>query len=72
MSLLPFLISGLGIGAVYALSSSGVSKVLDLSYDASTYYYAVVIGADDTPYLTTGSVGDNSTTVTPITPVLET
>lgn len=63
---------GTGGGAVYALSSSGVSKVLDLSYDASTYYYAVVIGADDTPYLTTGSVGDNSTTVTPITPVLET
>ncbi|WP_111509299.1 hypothetical protein [Mycobacterium kyogaense] len=54
-------------GAVYALTASGVTKVLDIPYAAGTYAVGVVIGADGTPYLTTGSNADNSTTVTPIT-----
>lgn len=54
-------------GAVYALSNSGVTKVLDVPYTQDTYVYGVVIGADGTPYLTTGSRADNSTTVIPIT-----
>lgn len=54
-------------GAVYALSTSGVNKVLDIPYTPGTYVYGVVVGADGTPYLTMGSRADNSTTVTPIT-----
>lgn len=54
-------------GAVYALSTSGVTKVLDIPYTPGTYVYGVVVGADGTPYLTMGSRADNSTTVTPIT-----
>ncbi len=51
-------------GAVYALSASGVTKVLDLPYVAGTTVYYVVIGADGTPYLTTGT--DDSTTISPL------
>ncbi|MCG7594410.1 hypothetical protein [Mycobacterium sp. PSTR-4-N] len=51
-------------GAVYALSTSGVNKLLDIPFAAGMPVYAVVIGADGTPYLTTGS--GNSTTVTPL------
>lgn len=49
---------------MYALSASGVNKLLDIPFVAGMPVYAVVVGADGTPYLTTGS--GNSTTVTPL------
>lgn len=54
--------------AVYALSSSGVTTALELPNDTSTSVYGLTIGTNGTPYLTTYSETDGTTTVTPITP----
>lgn len=59
-------VSGAADAGVYALTSTGATKVLDLQYSPSLSIYTVVVGADGTVYLTTAERNSDNVSVTTV------